>query len=146
MLSNITTPSTTMWKADPTERGTFSLLWSCIFTLIICGWTSLHLNVPAHPQRRKLFCKRLLGCVVALLAPDLLAIEAYVQYREAARLRKTIMGSANAHKVVPLWTMKHAHYACMGGLAFEFKGELRFRFTRPVTPSYRIAIDILKLT
>jgi len=27
-------------------RGTFDILWSCVFTLLICTWTVQHLNIP----------------------------------------------------------------------------------------------------
>jgi hypothetical protein len=34
------------WQAGPTERGTLTLLYSCLITIFACTWTVLHLNVP----------------------------------------------------------------------------------------------------
>lgn len=34
---------------DPDQRGTYTLVISCLLTLILCVWSALHLNVP-HPH------------------------------------------------------------------------------------------------
>lgn len=34
------------WQAVPTERGTLTLVYSCLLTVFTCTWTVLHLNVP----------------------------------------------------------------------------------------------------
>jgi hypothetical protein len=39
------------WQADPTERGTLTLIYSCIITVIASTWTVLHLNVPGLYDR-----------------------------------------------------------------------------------------------
>lgn len=36
------------WVPGPTERGTLTLIWSCVITIFACTWTVLHLNVPAR--------------------------------------------------------------------------------------------------
>lgn len=43
-MSNATAP---IWVDPPTGRGTWSILGSCLSTLFLCVWKSLHLNVPA---------------------------------------------------------------------------------------------------
>src|SRR5436305_7890877 len=30
----------------PGVRGTFDILWTCVFTLLVCTWTVQHLNIP----------------------------------------------------------------------------------------------------
>lgn len=37
------------WQSDPDGRGTFTLVSSCVFTLTICVYSAMHLNVP--PRR-----------------------------------------------------------------------------------------------
>jgi len=37
---------TTRWQPEPTIRGTFRLLVSCLRALSLCAWTALHLNIP----------------------------------------------------------------------------------------------------
>jgi len=45
-----TTPSSrTNYVSSPDTRGTFDILWSCLFTIIACTWTIQHLNVPEQP-------------------------------------------------------------------------------------------------
>jgi hypothetical protein len=34
------------WQDGPNLRGTLTLVWSCLSTMIACTWTILHLNVP----------------------------------------------------------------------------------------------------
>lgn len=36
----------TGWQAGPSQRGTITIVWSCLSTVIACTWTILHLNVP----------------------------------------------------------------------------------------------------
>lgn len=36
------------WHDGPNQRGTLTLLWSCLSTVIACTWTILHLNVPGQ--------------------------------------------------------------------------------------------------
>jgi hypothetical protein len=32
---------------NPSHRGTLNILESCLFTIVLCTWSVLHLNVPA---------------------------------------------------------------------------------------------------
>lgn len=34
------------WQDGPFQRGTMTILWTCLSTVITCTWTILHLNVP----------------------------------------------------------------------------------------------------
>ena len=38
------------WVPDPDNRGTWSLLYSCVFTLVLCVWTAIHLNIPSYHE------------------------------------------------------------------------------------------------
>ena len=38
----ITTPG---WRSEPDGRGTWSILWTCLVTIFLCTWSSLHLSV-----------------------------------------------------------------------------------------------------
>jgi len=38
------------WQSDPNNRGTFTLVSSCVLTLIICVYSALHLNVPRRGE------------------------------------------------------------------------------------------------
>jgi hypothetical protein len=43
------------WVSSPGERGTYNILSDCILTLVLCVWTSVHLNIPktSHHESRK---------------------------------------------------------------------------------------------
>jgi hypothetical protein len=49
-VANLTTLQTVIapaWVADPAGRGTWSLLYSCLFTLLLCVYIVIHINVPS---------------------------------------------------------------------------------------------------
>lgn len=35
------------WVADPSGRGTWRIIYSCVFTLVLCVYTAIHLNILA---------------------------------------------------------------------------------------------------
>jgi hypothetical protein len=75
------------WRDEPSTRGTWNILSTCLITLGLCLWTALHLNIPQHkegvwrPKMRKT-CWLLLG----LLAPEMIAYTAWYQRRAAHKL------------------------------------------------------------
>ena len=85
---------TAHWEPDPTDRrGTWTILSTCIITLTLCVYTSLHLNVPAHKDSAaSTFFMKAKYVVFGLLAPELIVFNAWRQRTVAsslvARLRK----------------------------------------------------------
>ena len=85
---------TAHWEPDPTDRrGTWTILSTCIITLTLCVYTSLHLNVPAHKDSAAgTFFMKAKYVVFGLLAPELIVFNAWRQRTVAlslvARLRK----------------------------------------------------------
>jgi hypothetical protein len=52
-VNNTTVPENkttlyTGWHKGPAERGTITIIWSCLTTVFACTWTILHLNVPYY--------------------------------------------------------------------------------------------------
>jgi hypothetical protein len=39
------------WEPEPTRRGTFQILSTCVITLSLCVWTAVHLNIPSSKER-----------------------------------------------------------------------------------------------
>jgi hypothetical protein len=39
------------WQPEPTFRGTFSILSTCLITLGLCAWSAIHLNVASRHER-----------------------------------------------------------------------------------------------
>jgi hypothetical protein len=48
---NATTYTTVSWVSDgDNTRSTISLLYNCLFTIFLCTWTAMHLNVPGEKE------------------------------------------------------------------------------------------------
>jgi hypothetical protein len=82
LTSNTTTPGdpSFLWKAEPTQRGTFGILSFCLSTLIICVWSALHFDIPTtrHTLTHRIFI-HVFWMAVALIAPEALLCAAIDQ-------------------------------------------------------------------
>ena len=75
------------WVPDPDNRGTWSLLYSCVFTLVLCVWTAIHLNVPSYQESQiSQWLRKLKWVVLAVIAPELGVYAACEQYLQAKEL------------------------------------------------------------
>src|SRR6187551_473766 len=83
----------TVWRPEPTTRGTFGLLSSCVITMILCIWTSLHLNIPDIDEPRIKYLpprhtlRKIWWVLVGLFAPEVVTWVAFEQFRDARHLR-----------------------------------------------------------
>ena len=85
---------TTHWVSAPTTRGTFGLLLSCIVTLVLCLWTSLHLNIPKQGQGAVGRAVQKLGwTLLALFAPEVVVYVAWRQWVSANALWREVNGA-----------------------------------------------------
>ena len=66
---NSTAPHTTSWHADPTFRGTWGLISTCLGTLFICVWKAVHMDVPLRASPWA-FVDKLGWLFVGVLAPE----------------------------------------------------------------------------
>ena len=79
------------WVEGPITRGTFQILWTCIFILFLCVYTAIHPNVPApwdgfwsHNGRRTKWV------LIAIFAPEAVVLAAWQQFVSARRFRDTL--------------------------------------------------------
>ncbi|KAH8897895.1 hypothetical protein GQ53DRAFT_884815 [Thozetella sp. PMI_491] len=107
------------WVAEPDGRGTLGIIWTCLSTLFICIWTSLHLNIP--PMANKPFVgtkDRIMWVCANILAPELVSYYAIgdglLAWLSSRRLK--LRGLKN-------WTMTHSFYANMGGIRLQNQTE-----------------------
>jgi hypothetical protein len=90
------------WRPPPGVRGSYTILSSCVITLVLCIWTAVHLNIPEHNIGKK-YSKwdprgwiakqqwRKVGwLILGLVAPEMLAFTAWTQRRDAYRFTKEI--------------------------------------------------------
>ena len=140
-----TGPSEPSFVPTPSGRGTIDLITSCVFTLSLCAWTAIHLNVP---RQRMSFWRRLsrkLGwALTAAVLPEYVLFKALDQFsraRQAAKLRNTTSSKVDTLATTGLiphahcpksrqdlksakseqWTLEHGYFALMGGFVLHSK-------------------------
>lgn len=76
---------------EPDGRGTLSLVFSCVFTLCICVWSAMHLNLPTTDESPSEYSYRYLKwSILGIFGPELVIWAAWRQYLSARCLTKTI--------------------------------------------------------
>lgn len=84
-FGNPATNLSATWHLEPRGRGTYSILFTCLTTMLLCVWTSVHLNVPDQDGlTRQRFLRKPGWLLLAVLAPELVAWNAWEQ-RQIAR-------------------------------------------------------------
>ena len=99
------------WVSSPNGRGTIDILWTSLFTIFLCTWTSLHLNVPSEKEHDwQQYTRKFRWMVQAVMAPEFVVAFATGQKVEAKRSVEMWKRSG-----FNKWTLRHAFYANMGG-------------------------------
>ena len=94
------------WVPDPNGRGTWSLLYSCVFTLGLCVWTALHLNVPAwNESEYDKWLRRVKWLFIAVFAPEMAVFTAWHQFYGAKGLCKELNKDLLSSETTPQSTM-----------------------------------------
>ncbi|KAL8939592.1 MAG: hypothetical protein Q9216_003272 [Gyalolechia sp. 2 TL-2023] len=130
-LRNVPAPA---WVPDPDERGTWSLLYSCVFTLTLCVWSASHPNLPNLIYQGSLIKHgaKAIFVLYTLLAPEYGVSTAFQQYLQARRLINELMklkaqhaleDSNNYNSAVAdesdSYSLIYGFYVLMGGLAVD---------------------------
>ena len=105
----------TGWVLGPNLRGTFDILWDCLFTIFLCTWTALHLNLPSKGETRwQVLFRKVRWMVWTLVGPEFVLAFATGQRSRARRsvLKFKALG-------YPQWTLRHGFYANMGGFVLQ---------------------------
>ncbi|RDH14553.1 hypothetical protein M747DRAFT_300048 [Aspergillus niger ATCC 13496] len=103
------------WTSQPSGRGTLDIIWACCFTMFLCSWSTLCINVPAPGDSSfKIFRRKLYLSALALLGPEFIFQIALSQWESACKSVKDFEASG-----IKGWTMTHAFYADMGGYVLK---------------------------
>jgi hypothetical protein len=117
---------------SPAVRGTLDILWSSLFTLLICTWTVQHLNIPLQrdtPPKSRLerlqhriepILAKLRWMTITLLLPEFIVARAATEWYSAKQVCKRMQDMCSEGQE---WTTTHAFFANMGG--FVIKEPLR---------------------
>ena len=102
-------------------RGTIQLVWSCVFTIILCTWNILRPGVPSPRESTwRRTSRKLCLALCAIAAPEWLAAVARAEYMVARSNKQKMHKRGFRH-----WTLKHAFFADMGGYLLEYDVEKR---------------------
>lgn len=162
-----TGPSEPAFVPAPSGRGTIDLVTSCVFTLSLCVWTAIHLNIPRPGLSWwRYSTRKLLWAIAAGIMPEYVLAQAFQQLAQAREISKTRNACLPTADVVPEtavklphapcphasarcetagrepWTLEHGYFALMGGFV------LKSKYTEATqTPSCTITVQgILRLT
>ncbi|KAI0841331.1 hypothetical protein F5Y06DRAFT_261297 [Hypoxylon sp. FL0890] len=103
------------WVNQPTYRGTWDIIWTCLVTIFICTYTLLCLNVPAPSD--SLFItirRRVMWMILAIIGPEIVLTYAAGQWSRARHSVSAFHSSGFNN-----WTMRMAFFADMGGFVLE---------------------------
>lgn len=77
--------------SGPDGRGTLSLLFSCIFTLVLCVWSTVHLNLPKPTESSLEHTWRYLKwSLLGIFGPEFVIWTAWRQHISARALANNI--------------------------------------------------------
>ena len=108
------------WTSQSNGRGTLDIIWSCGFTMFLCSWSVLCLNVPApNDSRFRIFRRKVYMTALAFLGPEFIFQIALGQMVSARQSVKDFQTSGYKKGT---WTMTHAFYADMGGFVLQPNG------------------------
>ena len=103
------------WTPQPNGRGSIDIIWSNSFTIFLCSWSVLCLNLPAPRDsafrrlRRKIYLTGL-----GILGPEFILLLALGQWEPARRSVKDFNKSGYSG-----WSMSIAYFADMGGFVLH---------------------------
>ena len=115
--TNITCPQWKGWVETPRlphGRGTLNIIWSCLFTILICTWTIQHPMAPANEEWWLwVSVRKARMMAITALAPEMLVGTAIGEYLLARQSLETVKTGD--------WSITHGFFALMGG--FEISDE-----------------------
>ncbi|KDQ59701.1 hypothetical protein JAAARDRAFT_126881 [Jaapia argillacea MUCL 33604] len=106
-------------------RTVWTIIWSCLVTVMACTWVAIHLNVPSPREGFVSRTLRRIGVMMmAVVLPEFVVGWAARQYIIAGRLAKD-------HEEDHKWTRTHGFFALMGGFML-YDGDRPIRTLTPV--------------
>lgn len=115
-LTALTTILAPQWVSAPLVRGTSSILWSCISTLVACVYTALHLNIPKDTSTWAMLKLKGLWVTIALLAPEIVVYMAISQLFEAWTLKRGLHELFGEDSGIDL---EYCFFVVMGGVELK---------------------------
>lgn len=97
-ITALQTISAPAWVSGPNERGTWELLYGCVFMLVLCVYTAIHLNVPAHHDTQLRYWLRKVKWVgIAIIAPEIVVYTVFEQWYHSRKFLKQLRMITELH-------------------------------------------------
>ncbi|KAF4499804.1 hypothetical protein FAGAP_4008 [Fusarium agapanthi] len=114
------------WVGSPNIRGTFDILESCIFTLIACVFTALHLDIIPNSTWQRRLLEKIKWVLLTIMVPEISMLAASNQIfcawslksklRKIQKQQKLSLSSPDDYFKINL---KYAYFIVMGGVRFD---------------------------
>ena len=75
------------WVDEPSGRGTWGLIQTCLVTLFLCIYTAIHLNIRPHQTKRQSWLRRIIVSLLASAIPEFMFVCALYQWSLAKQLQ-----------------------------------------------------------
>jgi hypothetical protein len=92
------------------------IIWSCLVTIFACSWTVTHPNIPERKSFASGASSKILWCVVAVVAPEVMAYIALYEHLEVRHHLRVIKKMKQGQ-----CTMSQLFFVYMGGVELEFE-------------------------
>ncbi|KAK4205012.1 hypothetical protein QBC40DRAFT_325615 [Triangularia verruculosa] len=113
------------WLDNPDYRGTASIIWSSLITLVACVYSAIHLNIPAPGKNGEwaVLRTKFLWVLIALVAPEVVLVTAFTQFLKAWWLRYELQRLQTSNSTAPAQTpvsLRYCFFVVMGGVRHVF--------------------------
>jgi len=79
------------WINDPSTRGTHQVIIGCLFTILVCAWSVLYLNVPAPGDGFGTNdLRKLKWMMITVLLPEFILTASWVERLAAQKLMASL--------------------------------------------------------
>ena len=100
---NITNPTSAHelvgWTPESLGRGTWDIISSCFFTILICTWTAIHSRIHVSIYLARLH--KLFQLVKTTLAPEMVCLESLQEWVQARKMvRRSVAATDGGLKFV----------------------------------------------
>ncbi|EWG52468.1 hypothetical protein FVEG_11210 [Fusarium verticillioides 7600] len=126
------------WVSSPNIRGTFDILESCIFTLIACVFTALHLDIIPNSTWRRRLLEKIKWVLFTIVTPEVSLLTASNQIgrtwdlrSKLKRIQKQQKSSISSPDEDVEINLQYAYFIVMGGIRFDVDDILTVRAGPP---------------
>lgn len=96
------------WVGEPNTRGSMTIVTTCLITLGLCVWTSIHVNVQINQLPFYRLRHKVKTSLTALLFPNLVVQRAHDEWAEMTRLYEALANVQHIHETTKEAARKEA--------------------------------------